>query len=70
MKVVITTDHQGRCEQLVWEKTLFDGYFKLRLEINGETVYRDRTPYSRCYVAKSIKAARGVVGGEYVNISK
>lgn len=70
MKVVITTDHQGRCEQLIWEKAPFQPGYKLRLEINGEIVHKERIPFSREYVAKSVRAARDVVGTEYVSISK
>lgn len=70
MKVIITTD-QGRLEQLVWEKAPFQPAYKLRLEINGEIVYRDTcTPYTRDFVARSLKAARGVVGVEQVAITK
>ena len=68
MKVIITTDHQGRCEQLVWEKIPFRAGYKLHLEINGEIVHSERVPFSREYVAKSIRSARGVVGREYVTI--
>lgn len=70
MKVVVTTDHQGRCEQLVWEKAPFWPCYILRLEINGEVAYKDHTEFSREYVAKAVKAARGVVGKEFVSISK
>lgn len=70
MKVVITTDHQGRCEQLVLEKAPFWPCYILRLEIDGKVAYKDHTVFRREYVAGMVKAARVAIGKEYVSISK
>lgn len=66
MKVCHLIHAEHPREELIFERGLFDNCYKMRLEIDGKTAYRERTPYTRDFVAKSIRAGRHNNGPETV----
>lgn len=70
MKVIHLIHESAPKEELIFERGLFDSYYKMRLVIDGKTAYTEHTPYRRETVAKSIKSGRKVNGLDTVTICR